>query len=320
MVVSFSQESKQIRDARAAFGDSMEHTSSRATSPSTPKNVAADIPEAQRPGSTTPTALRIEYISCKTPMHDLAWTPQDQYWLDRLKDRSYPGDEALDQVEKYLKITTTVVRNVINNWITSDQTPKEEDCTIKFMKSVAKINKSIYEYAKRSSLVYPQCIRNGTRIKPETKTDLADHTNSTHSQGDKEEEIDMVMDWDTLATSVDPVTTDPPIVDMATFTQTTPTPTPTSPDVLNLILTKLNTLESIHNRLDALEGKTPRALPSQTSAPPAPKPNPPPKPNTPQTTLNTPKSPAGVIWSKIASKAPSKIPEVKASSILNAIK
>ncbi|CCO34121.1 hypothetical protein BN14_08213 [Rhizoctonia solani AG-1 IB] len=325
MVVSSSQESEQIKDAGAAFRDSLEHTSSRATSPSTPKKAAAAIPETQRPGSTTPTAPRTEYIRRETPMHDLAWTPQDQYWLDRLKDGSYPGNEALDQVEKYLQITTTVVRNVINNRITSDQTPEEQDRTIKFMKSVAKINENIYEYAERSSLVYPQCIRNNTRMKIETETDLADHTNSTHSHGDEEEEegADTVMDWDTLAASVDREATEPPIVDMATFTQTTNPSTPASPDILNLILAKLNILDNMNSRLDALEGKTPRVLPpSQTSAPPAPKPNPPAKPNNPQTTPNSkPKqSPAGVKWSEIASKTPSMIPEVNASKISNAIK
>ncbi|CAE6463334.1 unnamed protein product [Rhizoctonia solani] len=247
---------------------------------------------------------------------------QDQYWLDRLKDGSYPGDEALDQIEKYLEITTSVVRNVINNRITSDQTPEERDRTIKFMKSIAKTTESINEYAERSSLVYPQCIRNGTQMKPESDTDFADHTNSTHNQEDEEEKNDTVMDWDTLAASVDSKTTEPPIVDINTFTQTTDNPTPTPPDVLNLILAKLNTIDAIHSRLDALEGKTPRATPSQTSGPPAPKPKPKPmpKPNTPQTTHNTPKNPAGVKWSEIASKPPSKVPEVNASNISNAIK
>ncbi|CAE6474519.1 unnamed protein product, partial [Rhizoctonia solani] len=56
MLVSSSQEPEQIKDAGAAFKDSLEHTSSRATSPSTPKYVATVIPEATRPGSTTPTA------------------------------------------------------------------------------------------------------------------------------------------------------------------------------------------------------------------------------------------------------------------------
>ncbi|QRW16635.1 hypothetical protein RhiXN_04636 [Rhizoctonia solani] len=89
MVISSSQESEQIRDAGAGFEKFVEHALDHGSQIGTPKSVAMDLAEDTRPTSATPKRTRITNIRRETPLHDLMWNPQDQYWLERLEDRAY---------------------------------------------------------------------------------------------------------------------------------------------------------------------------------------------------------------------------------------
>ncbi|KAF8758932.1 hypothetical protein RHS01_02681 [Rhizoctonia solani] len=187
MVVSSSQESEQIRDAGEGFERLAEHTSDDGSEIGTPKSVAMELTEDTRPMSATPKPNRINKIRRETPMHDLTWNPEDQHWLDRLEDGAYPCDDALQCALKYSQITAKVIRSIINNRVTQDETTSEQNTTINFLKEIAKINESTFDHAERTSHIYPQCIREGRPMKPEPITTVNDND---------EMETDREPDWD----------------------------------------------------------------------------------------------------------------------------
>ncbi|KAF8703076.1 hypothetical protein RHS03_06292, partial [Rhizoctonia solani] len=315
MVVSSSQEHEQIKDAMAGFERLPEHTSDDGSHMGTPKSAAMDLAEDLRPMSTTPKTNRIRHVRRNTPMHDFSWNPEDQYWLDRLEDGAYPDDDALQCAIKYSQITAKVIRSIINNRVTQDETPNEQNSTIKFLKDIAKISESTFDHADRTSHIYPQYIREGKPMKTEPTINLAD---------DEAMETDIDPDWDnskpgkgwgqgiTYSEPINPFTDFNPTT--GSFTTAKPnTSTTLNPDntILNQILKKLEQLDNINTRLSRLEGTKPQAKPAHTSqqtAAPSPKP------------IQSTSNPTSVSWADVAAKANTKAPEVKASNIASALK
>ncbi|KAF8747108.1 hypothetical protein RHS01_11443 [Rhizoctonia solani] len=311
MIVNSSQEYEQIKDAVAGFERLTEHTSDNGSQAGTPRSVAMDLAEDSRPMSTTPKTNRFKHVRRLTPMHDLTWNPEDQHWLDRLEDGAYPCDDALECALKYSQITAKVIRSIINNRVTQDETPSEQNSTIKFIKSIAKISEGTFDHADRTSHIYPQCIREGKPMKVEPTTAQADN---------EEMETDNDPDWDNhkpgkgwgLAPT-HPQHTNPFIDFDPTSGRLSPNPNPpttssTDNPILNLILKKLEQLDNINTRLSRLEGSKPQAKPAQTpAASPVPK------------HTQNPNNPSNVSWADVAAKGNSKAPEVKASNIASAL-
>ncbi|KAF8752943.1 hypothetical protein RHS01_07420 [Rhizoctonia solani] len=250
------QESEQIRDAGEGFERLAEHTSDDDSEVGTPK---------------------------KKPMHDLTWNPEDQHWLDRLEDGAYPCDDALQCALKYSQITAKVIRSIINNRVTQDETTSEQNTTINFLKEIAKMYESTFDHAERTN-------GNGPR------TRLGQHQTRER-----------------MGTYDSPYTTDNPFIDfdptsgLLNPNPITPSTLNTDNTILNQILKKLEQLDNINTRLSRLEGAKPQAKPAQTTQPAS----------GPKPTQNS-SNPTNVSWADVAAKGNTKAPEVKASNIASA--
>ncbi|GAB1526285.1 hypothetical protein RhiTH_009452 [Rhizoctonia solani] len=246
MVVSSSQEDEKIKDAMAGFEQLPEHMLDNGSQAGTPRSVAMDLAEDSRPMLATPKTNRIRHVCRETPMHNLSWNPEDQYWLDRLKDGAYPCNNALQCALKYSQITAKVIRSIINNRVTQDKTPNKQNTTIKFLKDIAKISET------KPSISLVDNMDMETNNKP-------NWDNSKPGKG-----------WGQAQTHPQPpnpfIDFDPTTGRLAT-NPNPPSTLSTNNSVLNQILKKLEQLNNINTWLSRLKGSKLQAKPAQTSQP-----------------------------------------------------
>ncbi|KAF8752957.1 Reverse transcriptase (RNA-dependent DNA polymerase) [Rhizoctonia solani] len=259
-----------------------------------------------------PQPNRINKFRRETPMHDLTWNPEDQHWLDRLDDGAYPCDDALQCALKYSQITAKVIRSIINNRVTQDETTSEQNTTINFLKEIAKMYESTFDHAERTSHIYPQCIREGRPMKPEPITTVNDNDEMETDREPNWDNTKPGKGWGHTTAHTQP---DNPFIDfdptsgLLNPNPITPSTLNTDNTILNQILKKLEQLDNINTRLSRLEGAKPQAKPAQTTQPAS----------GPKPTQNS-SNPTSVSWADVAAKGNTKAPEVKASNIASALK